>query len=210
MFTGLVQALGRVCGVLDDGDDRTLVVDIAELETGTVRIGDSVALNGVCLTVTRREGPRAWFDVSAETLSCTLLGEARVGDRINLEPALRADSRLGGHFVTGHVDAVGTLLEKTDDARSVRMRFAAPAVLSRYIAEKGSVTIDGVSLTVNRVHDSGQRVEFEINIVAHTQTATTFGTMQSGDGVHVEVDLLARYLERLQRDPDNSARIQRS
>lgn len=207
MFTGIVQALGRITDVVADGDDRTLVVDIAALAIETVRTGDSVAVNGVCLTVTRYEGTRAWFDVSAETLSCTLLGEALAGNRVNLEAALRADARLGGHFVTGHVDSVGTLLEKSADVRSVRMRFAAPATLAKFIAEKGSVTVDGVSLTVNRVRDAAQRVEFDTNIVPHTLAVTTLGALRPGAGVHVEVDLLARYLDRLRIDDENSARI---
>jgi riboflavin synthase len=152
-------------------------------------------VQGVCLTVTRKEGNRFFADVSRETLARTTLGARAIGARVNLEPSLRAGDPLGGHLVSGHVDAIGRLVARTPDARSLRLRFALPAELARFVAPKGSICIDGVSLTVNEVDGS----EFGVNIIPHTHHATTLSELREGDGVNVEIDQIARYLERLLR-----------
>ncbi len=192
MFAGIVQSLGIVRQVQRTDTDMSLTV---EPSGGDLRaeIGDSVSVNGVCLTVVARHGYGLRFDVSAETLSRTLLGTLEPGTTVNLELALLPTTRIGGHFVTGHVDAAGELVDRQVEGRSVRMQFAVPDGLSRYIAEKGSVCIDGVSLTVN--HVDGNR--FDVNIVPHTARRTVMQHYHVGQSVHIEVDILARYVERL-------------
>ncbi|MBS0438618.1 MAG: riboflavin synthase [Proteobacteria bacterium] len=192
MFTGIVQALGRIARIETRGGDLRLFVDATALDA-EVALGDSVCVCGVCLTVVAREAGTLAFDVSNETIALTTLGALRAGDGVNLEPALRLSDRLGGHLVSGHVDGVGHVVSIEPDARSQRWTFEVPAALSRYIAAKGSVCVEGVSLTVNEV--AGNR--FGVNLIPHTIEATTFRHKRVGDAVNIEVDLIARYLERL-------------
>ncbi|CAO3420437.1 riboflavin synthase [Azospirillum argentinense] len=191
MFTGIITDVGRVRAVERQGDTRFTVETVFAMET--VPIGASIANNGVCLTVVEK-GP-GWFAVqaSAETLSKTTLGGWAEGTRINLERALKVGDELGGHIVSGHVDGVATVVEVRADGESKRFTFEAPTTLAKYIASKGSVALDGVSLTVNEV--DGAR--FGVNIIPHTQDATTFGALKAGDRVNLEIDMLARYVARL-------------
>lgn len=193
MFTGIIQAVGEVGALQQRGGDVRLQIRTGTLDLADVMIGDSIAVNGVCLTAVELPGNGFVADVSRETLSLTSLGQLRPGSRVNLEKALTLASRLGGHLVSGHVDGLGTVVDRHDDARSVRFVIEAPAELARYIAHKGSITVDGTSLTVNAV--KGAR--FELNIVPHTLQETIMDTYSAGRRVNLEVDLVARYLERL-------------
>ncbi len=193
MFTGIIQALGKVAAIEPQGGDRRLHIATGKLDLATTKIGDSIAVSGVCLTAVQLADEGFWADVSAETLSCTTCADLQVGAVVNLEKALTPSTALGGHLVSGHVDGVGQVIERHDDARSVRLRIAAPAALARYIAAKGSICVDGVSLTVNTVEGA----EFELNIVPHTLQETTLGEYAPGRRVNLEVDIIARYLERL-------------
>ncbi|MEW6646835.1 MAG: riboflavin synthase [Pseudomonadota bacterium] len=193
MFTGIIQAIGEVAALQPQGADYRLRIRTGTLDLDDVQLGDSIAVNGVCLTVVELPGDGFWADVSGETLAHTSFAELRVGSRVNLEKALMPTSRLGGHLVSGHVDGVGEVLNRGNDGRSVRFRLKAPADLARYIAAKGSITIDGVSLTVNAVLGA----EFELNIVPHTLQETTLADFAPGRRVNLEVDVIARYLERL-------------
>lgn len=193
MFTGIVQATGGVVCAEALGGDMRLVISAPPFAASDIALGDSVSVAGCCLTVVAHEGGLLTFDASNETLSLTTLGALREGDAVNLELALRLSDRLGGHLVSGHVDGIGTIGAIEPDARSQRWTFAAPRSLSRYIAVKGSICVDGVSLTVNAVdHD-----HFEVNLVPHTLVSTTLGARRVGERVNLEVDMLARYLERL-------------
>jgi len=193
MFTGIIVAKGQVASVVERGGDLELGVDAAGLDTGRIAIGDSICVQGACLTVTRKQGVRFFADVSRETMGKTTLGKLSVGAHVNLEPSLRAGDALGGHLVSGHVDALGTLRRMAEDARSWRMEFELPADLSRFVAAKGSICINGVSLTVNHVAGS----HFDVNIIPHTFAVTTLGELGPGDEVNIEIDVVARYLERL-------------
>jgi len=193
MFTGIIVATGHVVSIIDRGGDLELKIDAASLDVKRIAVGDSVSVEGVCLTATRLEGTVLYADVSSETMSKTTLGGLRQGARVNLEPSLRAGDPLGGHLVSGHVDAVGTLTAVAQDARSRRMQFELPAPLMRYVAPKGSICVNGVSLTVNEV--DGRR--FDVNIIPHTHEATTLGDLRTGAGVNIEIDVIARYIERL-------------
>jgi riboflavin synthase len=193
MFTGIIIATGRVVALAERQGDLDLSIDAAGLDLSRTVVGDSISVQGVCLTATRIEGPVFHADVSRETLSRTTLGSLRVGARVNLEPSLRAGDPLGGHLVSGHVDAVGRLTELKTDARSRRLNFELPAALLRFVAPKGSICLDGVSLTVNEVDPRG----FEVNIIPHTAGATTLGSLSVADPVNVEIDVIARYLDRL-------------
>lgn len=197
MFTGIVQDLGRVTARTERGGDVELTIEADRLEAGRLAIGDSIAVNGVCLTVTKLEGRRFSADVSRETLGVTTLAGLAAGDAVNLEPALRAGDALGGHLVSGHVDGVATLLARRQDARSERYEFEVPAALARFVAARGSVSLDGVSLTVNGV----EGVRFGVNIIPHTLAVTTLGRLRAGARVNLEVDLVARYLDRLSHAP---------
>ena len=184
----------RAIGASDEhGADRRLRIDADAFGGNLLTVGDSVSVNGVCLTATDLTASGFHADVSAETLACTTLGNLHVGDRVNLERALTPATPLSGHLVSGHVDATGSVLERREDARSVRFTFQVPAALTRYVARKGSICVDGVSLTVN---DVGEQ-QFGVNIVPHTLEVTTFGDFTPGRRVNLEVDLIARYLERL-------------
>ncbi len=193
MFTGIVQAVGRIAAKRTRGGDVRLRIEGDAPFFGRLAAGDSVAVSGVCLTAVDPSPQGFEADVSMETLRRTTLGELTVGDRVNLEPALTLATPLGGHLVSGHVDGVGEVLARRAEARSVRFRLRAPAALARYIAEKGSICVDGVSLTVNAVDGA----EFELNIVPHTLAVTTLDAYRPGRRVNLEVDLVARYLERL-------------
>jgi len=193
MFTGIVQGVGTVRAIEPRGGDVTLVFDTAGVSLADIELGGSIAVGGVCLTATRFDAASFAADVSRETLSLTTLGSWVVGSRVNLEKALLAGQALGGHYVTGHVDGVGELVSRHDDARSVRMEFRVPPELARYVARKGSICIDGVSLTVNGAR--GDR--FDVNLVPHTLEVTTLGGLQAGSRVNLEVDIIARYVERM-------------
>lgn len=199
MFTGIVQDVGHVQQLQPRGEDLRLMIGSDRLQLAGWRIGDSVAVAGVCLTVVELQERSFCADVSRETLALTTIGRWSVGTRVNLEPALRAGDALGGHLMAGHVDGIGEVLERVADARSRRLRVRVPAALARYLARKGSVALDGVSLTVNVVGSN----QFEVNLVPHTLAVTTLGELTPGDAVNLEVDLIARYVERL-LDPERS------
>jgi len=193
MFTGIIQAIGEVAALQPRGGDLRLRVRTGKLELDNVAIGDSIATSGVCLTVVELPGDGFRADVSAETLACTGIGNLQVGDRVNLEKALTPSTPLGGHLVSGHVDGLAEVVSRKDDGRSVRFRMRAPDKLARYIAAKGSVCVDGISLTVNNVEGA----EFELNIVPHTLVETTMDEFRPGRTFNLEVDIISRYLERL-------------
>ena len=193
MFTGIIQDVGRVLAREPRGGDVRLRIAVDRLSLAAARAGDSIAVSGVCLTALEIDAQGFSADVSNETLSRTTLGTLEVGSRVNLEPALKAGDALGGHLVSGHVDALGEVLEVRADARSVRMRFGCPPSLAKYFARKGSVAIDGVSLTINDVGPT----EFSVNLIPHTQDVTTLGEFTPGRRVNLEVDQVARYVERL-------------
>jgi len=193
MFTGIILATGRVASLVEKGGDLELGIDAAALELHRIALGDSVSVQGACLTVTRKEGSCFYADVSRETMAKTTLGTLGKGSRVNLEPSLRAGDALGGHWVSGHVDAVGKLRALVQDARSWRLEFELPGSLMRFVASKGSICVDGVSLTVNKVEDR----RFDVNIIPHTLKVTTLGELKIDDGVNIEIDVIARYLERL-------------
>jgi riboflavin synthase len=193
MFTGIIQDLGRVAAREMRGVDARLTIATQHLDLSKVVIGDSICVQGVCLTAISLAGNTFAADVSHETLSLTTLGELRVDSPVNLEPSLRAGDPLGGHLVSGHVDGVATVSALSRDGDSLRMTFAVPEALSRYVARKGSATIDGVSLTVNEVSGHG----FGVNLIPHTQAVTTLGQLKAGARVNFEIDPIARYVERL-------------
>ena len=201
MFTGLVQEIGEIRRLEprngSGGAAARIVVSFGALERARLGLGASICVDGVCLTVAGLEADAFAADVSAETLRVTTLGEKRVGSRVNLEPALRAGDNLGGHWVSGHVDGIAEVTHAERDARSLQARLAAPQALARYIARKGSVTLDGVSLTVNEVDG----VNFSINLIPHTLEVTTLGALGAGTRLNLEIDLLARYVERLASMP---------
>ena len=193
MFTGIIETLGAVVRTRQTGGDVRLVISAVDFLNRDIAIGDSIACNGVCLTVVEQVDDQLSFDVSIESINHSLIGDWRVGTKVNLELALLPTTRLGGHLVSGHVDGLARLTKMTEDARSWRMLFEVPDDLKKYIAKKGSITINGTSLTVNSVDDK----TFDINVIPHTFEVTTLGELNVGDQVHIEVDLIARYLERL-------------
>ena len=193
MFTGIIIATGRLASLTEKGGDLELGIDAAALDFSRIAIGDSISVQGACLTVTRMEGSCFYADVSRETMAKTTLGALKPGSKVNLEPSLRAGDALGGHWVSGHVDTVGKLRALVQDARSWRLEFELPASLMRFVAPKGSICVNGVSLTVNNV--DGRR--FDVNIIPHTLQATTLGELEIDDGVNIEIDVIARYLDRL-------------
>jgi riboflavin synthase len=193
MFTGIVQAVGRVESITPRGGDVEIVFGSTALGFENVALGDSIAVNGCCLTVTRLGGDTFAADASRETLNVTTLGEWQAGTAVNLEKALCAGQPLGGHYVTGHVDGIATVRQIATDARSTRMEFEVPQNLARYIAKKGSACVDGVSLTVNEVDAR----TFAVNLIPHTLAATVLKDYRIGTRVNLEVDIIARYLERL-------------
>jgi riboflavin synthase len=193
MFTGIVQATGRIHTLEPRGGDLRLRVEATTLGLDDVGLGDSICVSGVCLTVVAIDAGVLAFDVSTETLSRSSLGARVVGDAVNLEKSLRLADRLGGHLVSGHVDGVGAVVSIVDDARAQRWTFRAPTALMRYVASKGSIAVDGVSLTVNEVDGD----TFGVALIPHTVAVTTFRERRVGDGVNLEVDPVARYVERL-------------
>jgi riboflavin synthase len=193
MFTGIVQSVGLIRAIEPKAGDVAIDVQTPSMSLESVTAGDSIAVNGVCLTVTSMDAGSFRADVSRETLAMTTLGRWEPGTRVNLEKALLAGQPLGGHYVTGHVDGVGRVVGRRDDARSVRVEFEVPAPLAKYVARKGSVCVDGVSLTVNGVLGS----RFDVNLVPHTLDVTILGDYQPSTAVNIEVDIIARYLERL-------------
>lgn len=193
MFTGIIQAIGKVRATESKGGDSRLRFAVGDLRFDQLSLGDSIAVNGACLTVTALNDGEFAADVSQETLGLTTLGELVVGDRVNLEPSLTLTTLLGGHLVSGHIDGIGQVASIGRDARSTRVSIDLPESLVRYVARKGSIAVDGTSLTVNDI--SGARLG--VNIVPHTLEATIMGEYESGTRVNLEVDLIARYLERL-------------
>jgi riboflavin synthase len=193
MFTGLIEGVGHVLALEPCGGDMRLRIGVGTLPFDGVSLGESIAISGVCLTVVEFDADSFAADASTETLALTTLGALSVGHAVNLERAMRPTDRLGGHLVSGHVDGLGRVLSVHDDARAQRWRFAAPATLLKYIAVKGSICVDGVSLTVNAVDGEG----FEVALIPHTVSHTAFSTTKVGDAVNLEVDLVARYVERL-------------
>ncbi|MFB2648803.1 riboflavin synthase [Shewanella mangrovisoli] len=195
MFTGIIEAVGTLRKLERKGDDIRLTVASGKLDLSDVRLGDSIATNGVCLTVVQQLADGYVADVSAETVSLTGFANYKVGTKVNLEKAVTPTTRLGGHMVSGHVDGIATVEQRLARGQAIEFWLAAPTELARYIAHKGSITIDGVSLTVNEV--DGHR--FRLTIVPHTAGETTLVDLKAGDKVNIEVDLIARYLERLMR-----------
>ncbi len=216
MFTGIIQAVGNITVIEPQGADVRVHIAAGTLNLAGAQVGDSIAVNGVCLTATSFADGGFWVDVSGETLARTTFGEMAAGSKVNLEQSLTPTTRLGGHLVSGHVDGIGSVVSCWDQGRSLRFVIQAPSMLARYIAEKGSICVDGVSLTVNHVNDVYaahgwmQEVEqrrerlprmpdvtFDLNIVPHTLQETTLSELVAGSRVNLEVDILARYLERL-------------
>ena len=193
MFTGIIESIGKIEKIEHQSGDAKLTINIGKLDMSDVALGDSIACNGVCLTAINFDSNSYTADVSGETLRLTTLGYLSVGSPVNLEKALTPTTRLGGHLVSGHVDGVGEVLAIKKDSRSVQYKIAAPQELAHYIAKKGSICVDGVSLTVNEINEN----IFELNLVPHTLSETTANEYQAGSKVNLEVDLLARYLERL-------------
>jgi len=201
MFTGIVEHIGTITATQPVGGDVRITVSAPEFADRVIELGDSIAINGACLTVIERTGDELAFDVSVESINHTLIGDWGVGTKVNLEMALLPTTRLGGHLVSGHVDGLATLVSLKEDARSWRMIFNAPHDLSKYIAKKGSITINGTSLTVNSVDGDN----FDVNVIPHTFEVTTLGDLKEGSQVHIEVDLIARYLERLLKGEESAS-----
>jgi riboflavin synthase len=201
VFTGIVQDVGKVQSREPRGGDVRIVIEFDRLDPNGFRIGDSICVQGCCLTATGLHGRTFAADVSRESLNLTTLGDLQPGTAVNLEPSLKAGDALGGHLVSGHVDGVATVVAISGDARSQRLKIAVPAELARYIARKGSVAVDGVSLTINEVEGA----TFGVNIIPHTQSATTLGRLTVGAHVNLEVDQVARYIERMLRTADLGA-----
>ena len=193
MFTGIIEAIGTIRALSPKGGDVRVYVETGKLDLGDVKLGDSIAVNGVCLTAVELPGNGFWADVSRETLACSAFIDLKIGSKVNLEKALTPTSRLAGHLVSGHVDGVGEVISREDNARAVQIKIRAPRELAKYIALKGPITVDGTSLTVNGVNGA----EFELTIVPHTLGETVMADYHAGRQVNLEVDLLARYLERL-------------
>ena len=198
MFTGIIQAKGKVASLQHAGSDARLKIDTGKLDLSDTGLGDSIAVNGVCLTAVQLDNHAFEADVSGETLKRSSLGDLRTGSSVNLELAMLPTTRFGGHIVSGHVDGLAELIDISEQGQSIKMRFRLPDELGRYVAEKGSICIDGVSLTVNLV----EAAEFEVNLVPHTMKETIIDSYRAGSHVNIEVDIIARYLERmLQYDP---------
>jgi len=197
MFTGIVHSVGVVTRVTSQGGDVELCIHAPKLDLSSTAIGDSIACSGCCLTITQLQSHTFYADVSRESLTVTTLGAWHADTEVNLEKALRMGDALGGHNVSGHVDGIGKVVSQYDDGRSLRMEFEIPKSLGRYIARKGSVCVDGVSLTVNGVGDKGDVTHFDVNLIPHTRAQTIIRNYQLGTQVNIEIDIIARYLERL-------------
>ncbi|HHJ19066.1 MAG TPA: riboflavin synthase [Gammaproteobacteria bacterium] len=201
MFTGIIQSVGSIQALKPQEGDQRLTVATGKLDMGDVALGDSIAVNGVCLTVIEFDQQSFQADVSNETLDCTTLGDLATGSAVNLEKALLPTTRLGGHLVSGHVDGVGMIIDRQPDARSIRLTIRVPEDISRYIAAKGSICVEGISLTVNRIEGR----HFSLNIVPHTLEETNLRDAEVGRRVNLEVDIIARYLEQLLTGARDSA-----
>jgi riboflavin synthase len=197
MFTGIVQSVGSIEAVTSKGGDIELCIRAPNLDLSRTALGDSISCSGCCLTVTKLDKESFCVDVSRESLSVTTLQSWRVGTEINLEKALRAGDALGGHYVSGHVDAIGKVIAMTDDGRSMRVDFEIPKILGRYVARKGSICVDGVSLTVNGVTDKDDTTRFDVNLIPHTREQTILRNYRQGTQVNIEIDMIARYIDRM-------------
>lgn len=199
MFTGIIEAVGTLAAITPKGEDISVTVDVGKLDMADVKLGDSIATNGVCLTVVDFSSTSYSADLSLETLKKTGFADYQVGDKVNLEKAMLPTTRFGGHIVSGHVDGVGEIIERNQVGRAIEFWVSMPDDITKYLAEKGSVTVDGISLTVNDLRKNS----FKLTIVPHTGEETTIANFQVGRRVNLEVDVLARYMERLltaQRD----------
>ena len=199
MFTGIVQAIGTVTNVESRAGDWRLTIELPDFDLSGYRAGESICVNGVCLTAVDLDTHAFSADVSTETMNVTTLGALRVGSKVNIEPSLALGDRLGGHLVSGHVDCVGTVVSRKHDARSLRLKVEIPAEFARYVVRKGSVAVDGVSLTINQV----SAATIELNIIPHTAESTIMVEYRAGTRVNIEVDIVARYIERMLSDADN-------
>ncbi|EKO3859429.1 riboflavin synthase [Vibrio harveyi] len=206
MFTGIVEAVGKLTAITPKGEDITVTVEVGKLDMSDVKLGDSIATNGVCLTVVDFGSNYYSADLSLETLNKTGFVAYQVGDKVNLEKAMLPTTRFGGHIVSGHVDGVGVIVERNQVGRAIEFWVEMPTEISKYVAEKGSITVDGISLTVNDLRKNG----FKLTIVPHTSEETTIDQFQVGHKVNLEVDVLARYMERLlqgQKEESQESRI---
>ncbi|AXY01729.1 riboflavin synthase [Vibrio alfacsensis] len=206
MFTGIVEAVGKLAAITPKGEDITVTVEVGKLDMSDVKLGDSIATNGVCLTVVDFGSNYYSADLSLETLNKTGFAAYQVGDKVNLEKAMLPTTRFGGHIVSGHVDGVGVIVERNQVGRAIEFWVEMPAEISKYVAEKGSITVDGISLTVNDLRKNG----FKLTIVPHTSEETTIDQFHVGRKVNLEVDVLARYMERLlqgQQEQKQESRI---
>jgi riboflavin synthase len=193
MFTGIIETVGTIISIDNHGGDKSITISATGLKLEDLKIGDSIAVNGICLTITELNGNQFSVDVSAETLSCTTFHAVNPGSKVNLEKALRLSDRLHGHLVSGHVDVIGVVKERVKEARSEKFRIEYPESIQRYIGKKGSVCVDGVSLTINEKQNNS----FLVNIIPYTMQNTIFAEYQPGTRINIEVDLIARYLEIL-------------
>ena len=201
MFTGIIEAVGKIEARSQEKGEWRLKFFTGDLDLSDVKIGDSIAVSGCCLTVVEKHATAFLADVSNETMRCTSLGTLEIGSAVNLEKAMLATDRFGGHIVSGHVDGVGHLIKVENEGQSIKMTFKIPSNLSKYVAVKGSICVDGTSLTVNEANDD----YFAVNLIPHTQEETVSGSYQIGDSVNLEVDIIARYLERMNDGLNNKA-----
>ena len=201
MFTGIIEAVGKIEARSQEKGEWRLKFFTGDLDLSDVKIGDSIAVSGCCLTVVEKHATAFLADVSNETMRCTALGTLGIGSAVNLEKAMLATDRFGGHIVSGHVDGVGHLIKIENEGQSIKMTFKIPSNLSKYVAAKGSICVDGTSLTVNEAKDD----YFAVNLIPHTQDQTVSGSYQIGDSVNLEVDIIARYLERMNEGLNNKA-----
>ena len=201
MFTGIIEAVGKIEARSQEKGEWRLKFFTGDLDLSDVKIGDSIAVSGCCLTVVEKHATAFLADVSNETMRCTALGTLEIGSAVNLEKAMLATDRFGGHIVSGHVDGVGHLIKVENEGQSIKMTFKIPSNLSKYVAVKGSICVDGTSLTVNEANDDN----FAVNLIPHTQDETVSGSYQIGDSVNLEVDIIARYLERMNQGLNNKA-----
>ena len=201
MFTGIIEAVGKIEARSQEKGEWRLKFSTGDLDLSDVKIGDSIAVSGCCLTVVEKQATAFLADVSNETMRCTSLGTLEIGSAVNLEKAMLATDRFGGHIVSGHVDGVGHLIKVENEGQSIKMTFKIPSNLSKYVAVKGAICVDGTSLTVNEANDD----YFAVNLIPHTQDETVSGSYQIGDSVNLEVDIIARYLERMNEGLNNKA-----
>jgi riboflavin synthase len=194
MFTGIIECLGTISGIRPAAQGKRLTVE-ADFILDRTKVGDSVAVNGACLTVVKIDGSRFDADLSPETLAASTFGKAQLGERVNLERAMRLSDRLDGHLVSGHIDGIGIIKKREKLGNAIRLTIEVPAALSRYMIQKGSVAVDGISLTINACETES----FSVQIIPHTAAVTTFGTKQNGDAVNIETDLIGKYVERFIR-----------